>query len=121
LLRHQIALVAPPGSEYATICVSTHGFRPPSDPPAELILRLRDVVPPVKPWSACKWNELRPIDVATGLPAVQVAQDIRCADADHCSGTGGYAFGNLGAAYFNYSLERQRGRWIVNALITAVS
>jgi hypothetical protein len=121
LFRHQIARVAPPGSEYSTVCISTLGFRPAADPPPQIVARLRDVHPPVKPWSGCRWNDVRPVDVATGHPAVQVAQTLTCSDADHCKGSGGYAYGNLGANSFDHRLERKNGRWPIGELMTGVS
>jgi len=121
LLRQQIARAAPPGTEYAAICISTQGFRPQSDPPSELVARLQDIRPPVKPWSACKWVDPQPVDLVTGRPAVLIANDIRCTDADRCSGTGGASFSNEGGSHYNYGLERRDGRWTITALITAVS
>ena len=121
LFRHQIARVALPGSDYSAICISTQGFEPPADPPPELLARLSDISPPVKPWSSCRWSEVRPVDSATGLPAVQVAHDLRCADASRCSGTGGYAYGNVGAEHFTYALEWRDGAWVVSQGISAVS
>jgi hypothetical protein len=121
LFRHQIVRIAPLGSEYTTVCISTQGFRPQSDPAPELVARLHDVAPPVKPWSACRWSDARPLDAATGRPAVQVAQSLQCIDADHCKGSGGYAYGNLGANFFDYALTRQSGRWAVGELMTGIS
>lgn len=121
LFRHQIARVAPPGSDYSAICISTQGFQRPSDPPAELLALLNNISPPVKPWSSCRWSEVRPVDSATGMPAIQVAHDLRCTNAGHCSGTGGYAYGNIGAEYFNYVLERRSRGWVVSEKISAVS
>ena len=121
LFRHQIAKMAPPGSEYSTICISTDGDSPSADPLRELVESLQDITPPVKPWSACRWNDVRPIDVATGKPAVQVRHKLLCGDADHCAGPGGYAYGNLGAEVFDYVLERRNGQWIVSERLTAIS
>jgi hypothetical protein len=121
LFRDQIARVAPPGSEYAAICISNQGFRPPSDPAPALVALLSDVRPPVRPWSACRWTDERPIDIASGRPAIQIAHSISCSDVTHCAGTGGYAYGNMAAASFNYSMEWRSGHWVISALITAVS
>jgi hypothetical protein len=121
LFRDQIAHVAPSGSEYAAICISDEGFRPARDPAPELVALLSDVRPPVRPWSACRWTDERPIETATGRPAVQVAHSISCSDLRHCAGTGGYAYGNMGAASFNYSMEWRAGKWVIGAMITAVS
>ncbi|MGI8706389.1 MAG: hypothetical protein ACR2JJ_11465 [Sphingomicrobium sp.] len=121
LFRHQITRVAPAGSDFSTICVSTQGFQPQSDPPPELIARLSNVNPPVKPWSSCRWSDARPVDSATGRPAVQVAHALQCSDTDHCGGPGGYAYGNVGAEYFDYALERRNGRWIVSENATVMS
>jgi hypothetical protein len=121
LFRDQIAHVAPPGSEYAAICISNQGFRPARDPAPELVALLSDVRPPVRPWSACRWADERPIDIATGRAAIQIAHSISCRDLTHCAGTGGYAYGNMAGASFNYSMEWRGGRWAIGALITAVS
>lgn len=121
LFRDQIAHVAPPGSEYAAICISNQGFRPAGDPAPQLVALLSDVRPPVRPWSACRWTDERPVEIATGRPAVQIAHSISCSDVTHCAGTGGYAYGNMAAASFNYSMEWRDGHWVVGALMTAIS
>jgi hypothetical protein len=118
LYRHQISNNAS-GSRrnVALICLGA-GPNPDrlSDPPSGLLARFAGHKPPAKGISACRWNEIRWADRATGAQAiVHYVTDLSCPSATRCTGLGGYLEGNLSASGNRYELERSNGRWRVTS------
>lgn len=118
LYRHQIGNNASGGQRnVALLCLGagTHPDRL-SDPPAGLLARFSRNKPPVKGFSACRWNDIHWTDRSTGAHAiVHYMTDLTCASATRCTAHGGYLEGNLSASGNRYELERKGGRWQVTA------
>ena len=118
LYRHQIGNNASGGQRnVALLCLGagTHPDRL-SDPPAGLLARFSRHDPPVKSFSACRWNDIHWADRTTGAHAiVHYVTDLACASPTRCTARGGYLEGNLSASGNRYELERRNGRWQVTA------
>lgn len=116
LYRHQIGNNASGGQRnIALLCLGagTHPDRL-SDPPERLLARFSRHDPPVKGFSACRWNDIHWADRATGAQAiVHYVTELSCASATRCIARGGYLEGNLSASGNRYELERRNGRWQV--------
>lgn len=116
LYRHQIGNNASGGQRnVALICLGA-GPGPDrlSDPPAELLARFGRHDPRVKGISACRWNDIRWADRATGAQAiVHYVIHLDCPAPTRCTALGGYLEGNLSASGNRYQLEREGGRWRV--------
>ncbi len=118
LYRHQIGNNASGGQRNVALLCLGAGTGPDrlSDPPAGLLARFGRHDPPVKGFSACRWNDVRWADRATGARAiVHYVTDLSCTSASRCTARGGYLEGNLSASGNRYELERGNGRWQVTA------
>jgi hypothetical protein len=84
------------------------------DPPPELVRRLANVRPKVKPFSACASGPDDITDAASGGYAILYKlSDIICSDADHCTLVGGYVANSANGRGSRYQLERRGGQWRV--------
>ncbi len=118
LYRHQIGNNASGGQRNVALFCLGAGPGPDrlSDPPADLLARFARHRPRVEGVSACRWNDVRWADRATGAQAiVHYVTRLDCPSPVRCTARGGYLEGNLSASGNRYELERQGRRWRVVA------
>ena len=116
VFRHLFGTAGRPISEpIAAYCIATGATNATiGDPPLELVRRLANVRPAVKPYSACASGADNITDRASGGYAILYKlSDIACADADHCTVLGGYAANSANGRGSRYQLERRSGQWRV--------
>jgi hypothetical protein len=83
------------------------------DAPQELILRLGDVRPAVKPRSGCSLAE-QVLDTASGRAAVSFhVGPIECPAPNRCTAIGAYTEASLSGSASEYELERRGNGWVV--------
>jgi hypothetical protein len=83
------------------------------DAPQELILRLRDVRPVVKPYSGCSLAD-QVLDTTSGRAAVSFhVGPIECRAPNRCTAIGAYTQGSLSGAASEYELEGRGSNWVV--------
>jgi hypothetical protein len=86
------------------------------DPPSELISRLRDVVPAVRPISECRItpNGRDGVKDPSGKSAlIFVLGAAKCASESRCEVEGGYYEASESSSSNTYVLEKQDGKWVV--------
>jgi hypothetical protein len=88
-----------------------------SDPPAELISRLADVVPVVKPLSGCRMtprgaNGVKDRNSGEEALIFTLGRPV-CATESSCQIDGGYYEANLSSSGDTYYLEKRGGKWVV--------
>jgi hypothetical protein len=84
-----------------------------TDAPPELIARLGDVRPAVKPFSGCV-STVQVLDIASGQAAFAFhVGPIDCPTSNRCTAMGAYAEASLGGAASEYVLERRGNGWVV--------
>lgn len=118
LYRHQIANNASGGQRNVSLLCLGAGTSPNrlSDPPPALLARFSRHAPPVKGYSACRWNDIHWADRATGANAiVHYVTNLSCHSPSRCTASGGYLEGNLSASGNRYEIERRNGRWQVTS------
>jgi hypothetical protein len=116
VFRHLFATSGRPiSAPIATYCIATGVTNATvGDPPPELVRRLADIRPSVKPSSACATGPDDITDTASGGFAILYKlSDIACADADHCTVMGGYVANSANGRGSQYQLERRGGQWRV--------
>ncbi len=93
-----------------------------TEAPPELIARLGDVRPVVKPYSGCL-STMEVLDAATARPAVSfLVGPIECKEPNRCTAMGGYTVGSLSGRAMEYQLERRGRSWrVVSEEIRAIS
>jgi hypothetical protein len=83
------------------------------DAPQELIVRLSDVRPVVKPYSGCSIAD-QVLDTTSGRAAVSFhVGPIECRVPNRCTAIGAYTQASLSGAASEYALERRSNKWVV--------
>ena len=93
---------------------------PPRDPPAALLARFKEQIPPVEPVSAVDTADMR-FNVHSGVHAkgkkgkgvLLRLTNIRWIDDDTVELDGGYYYGHLSGSTNTYRAERRQGAWVV--------